>query len=144
MDGEGESVIVEDCFRLLLNLLNENHSNQTYFVETNNLMKKLCGYFNLNITNLQQKQTLNNLSLLLDIYKCLVSPANPHQQIATCQRAYAHFGLLHRLCAAIMMPALTADLLAQIISTVAQIIRGKWRQFLKLFCSTLVDLPLDT
>jgi hypothetical protein len=131
VDGEGESVIVEDCFRLLLNLLNENHSNQTYFIEANNLMKKLCGYFNLTSMNNQllQKQTITNQSLLLDVFRCLVSPVNPHQQIVTCQRVYAHLGLLHRLCAAIMMPSLTSDFLAHVITTVAQIIRGSFRNY---------------
>ena len=67
-----------------------------------------------------------NISLLLKLIRCLVAPNNPQQQIVACQKAYNHFGLLHRLCAMLMLPGIPADLLSQTLSTVAQVIRGKY------------------
>ena len=111
IDGEGgsgghhhmwSSVVVEDCFNLLINLITDNHSNQKFFVETTNLLKKLCGYFNITTTSsidLNNQQTQTNLSLILKLFRCLVTSFNSSyssqkQQSIACQRAFAHFGLL--------------------------------------------------
>jgi len=143
IDGEGgsgghhhmwSSVVVEDCFNLLINLITDNHSNQKFFIETTNLLKKLCGYFNITTTSsidLNNQQTQTNLSLILKLFRCLVASFNSlyssqKQQSIACQRAFAHFGLLHRLCATIMMMhAVPHEFLSQVIVTVSQIIRGK-------------------
>ena len=110
---EACGVVVEDCFNLLLNLLKSNHSNQNFFMEAN-YIKKIASFFNF--------ENNSNTSLLLKIIRCLVNPANPQQQIVACQRAYNHFGLLHRLSAMLMAPGLSADLLGQIMYTVDQVV----------------------
>jgi hypothetical protein len=146
IDGEGgsgghhhhhmwKSVVVEDCFNLLINLIADNYSNQKFFVETTNLLKKLCGYFNIITTtssiDLNNQQTQTNLCLILRLFRCLVASFNSSyssqkQQSIACQRAFAHFGLLHRLCATLMMMHVVPhEFLAQVIVTVSQIIRGK-------------------
>ena len=150
IDSEGAAldggVVVEDCFNLLINLLKSNHSNQNFFKEAN-YIKKICKYFDLTSTNSSSTTSNNstelidgnssnssstnwtlqktvNISLLLKLIRCLVAPNNPQQQIVSCQKAYNHFGLLHRLCAMLMLPGIPADLLSQTLSTVAQVIRG--------------------
>lgn len=114
LDG---GVIVEDCFNLLLNLLQKNYSNQSFFKEAN-YIKKICKYFELSgsddtATNWTQQKT-TNLSLLLRLIQCLVAPNNQHQIINDCQKAYNHFGLLHRLCVLLTWPGVPADLLSQV------------------------------
>ncbi|RNA34011.1 General vesicular transport factor p115-like protein, partial [Brachionus plicatilis] len=131
IEGEGSvldgGVIVEDCFNLLLNLLQKNYSNQSFFKEAN-YIKKICRYFELSgsedaATNWTQQKT-TNLSLLLRLIQCLVAPNNQQQIINDCQRAYNHFGLLHRLCVLLTWPGVPADLLSQAICTVGEVIRG--------------------
>jgi len=146
IDSEGSAleggVVVEDCFNLFLNLLQNNHSNQVFFKE-GNYIKRICKYFDLSAANkptpIQNGFELNsdanssviwtaqkskNLHLLLKLIRCLVEPTNQQQNIIDCQKAYNHFGLLHRLSAMLMQPGVPADLLSQIISTVAEVIRG--------------------
>lgn len=121
IEGEGTvldgGVIVEDCFNLLLNLLQKNYSNQSFFKEAN-YIKKICKYFELTGSDdtasswTQQKTT--NLSLLLRLIQCLVAPNNQQQIINDCQKAYNHFGLLHRLCVLLTWPGVPSDLLSQV------------------------------
>lgn len=133
IEGEGSvlrgGVIVEDCLNLLINLLHSNYSNQSFFKEAS-FIKVICKYLDLNedanrpnepddtaaagSTN-WSAQKCKNLSLLLKLIRCLVSPSNQQQIIIDCQKAFSHFGLLHRLCALLMLPGLPADLLSEVI-----------------------------
>jgi len=147
IESEGSAadggIVVEDCFNLLLNLLKMNYSNQNFFKEAN-YIKMLCKYLDLtgnhnnnnNSTNLASDlgdpnnsgawtvQKTTNLMLLLKLIRCLVSPANQQVIINDCQKAFNHFGMLHRLCAMLMMPGVPADLLSECIGTVGEVIRG--------------------
>ena len=148
IESEGSAadggIVVEDCFNLLLNLLQMNYSNQNFFKEAN-YIKMLCKYLDLtgnnnnnstNVTNLASDlgdpnnsgawtvQKTTNLMLLLKLIRCLVSPANQQVIINDCQKAFNHFGMLHRLCAMLMMPGVPADLLSECIGTVGEVIRG--------------------
>jgi hypothetical protein len=148
VDSEGSAldggVVVEDCFNLLLNLLQTNTSNQSFFKEAN-YIKQFCKYFDLNSASAKPNssssldsdvsssssgnsvwtmQKTTNLSLLLKLIRCLVAPNNQQQIIADCQKAYNHFGLLHRLSAMLLLPGLPAELLSEAISTVGEVIRG--------------------
>jgi hypothetical protein len=69
-------------------------------------------------------QKTKNLNLLLKLIRCLVAPNNQQQIITDCQKAYNHFGLLHRLSALLLLPGLPAELLGEAISTVGEVIRG--------------------
>ena len=138
IEGEGSAIdggiVVEDCFNLLLNLLQTNFSNQNYFKEAN-FIKKLSKFLDLGnsvakvsgdteeATNWTLQKT-TNLTLLLKLIRCLVSPTNQQQIITDCQRAFNHFGLLHRLCALLMLAGVPADLLSEAITTVGEVIRG--------------------
>jgi hypothetical protein len=146
IEGEGRAadggIVVEDCFNLLLNLLKMNYSNQNFFKEAN-YIKMLCKYLDLTengnssaVNNLASDlgdpnnsgawtvQKTTNLSLLLKLIRCLVSPTNQQVIINDCQKAFNHFGMLHRLCAMLMMPGVPADLLSEAIGTVGEVIRG--------------------
>lgn len=150
IEGEGRAadggIVVEDCFNLLLNLLKMNYSNQNFFKEAN-YIKMLCKYLDLtehngaaansgafnnlasdlgdpNNSGAWTVQKTTNLSLLLKLIRCLVSPTNQQMIINDCQKAFNHFGMLHRLCAMLMMPGVPADLLSEAIGTVGEVIRG--------------------
>jgi hypothetical protein len=139
IEGEGSvldgGVVVEDCFNLLLNLLQTNHSNQSFFKEAN-YIKKICKYLDLNSSTMGGNsgslngldanpaesnvtswtlQKTSNLSLLLKLIRCLVAPNNSQQIVIDCQKAFSHFGLLHRLCALLTLPGVPADLLSEVI-----------------------------
>jgi hypothetical protein len=141
IEGEGSvldgGVVVEDCFNLLLNLLQTNYSNQSFFKEAN-YIKKICKYLDLNSSTMGglsssglngldvnpgealspttswSLQKTTNLSLLLKLIRCLVAPNNSQQIVIDCQKAFSHFGLLHRLCALLTLPGVPADLLGEV------------------------------
>lgn len=118
-------VIVEDCLNLLINLLQTNYSNQSFFKEAN-FIKVICKYLDLNEDNKSEAadegassagwsaQKCKNLSLLLKLIRCLVAPSNQQQIISDSQKAFSHFGLLHRLCALLVLPGVPADLLGEV------------------------------
>jgi hypothetical protein len=133
IESEGSSVlrggvVVEDCLNLLINLLQGNYSNQTFFKEAN-YIKQICKYLDLNdsdvavvsgasadTSNGWTAQKSSNLSLLLKLLRCLVAPSNQQHVISDSQKAFSHFGLLHRLCALLTLPGLPADLLSEVSS----------------------------
>lgn len=142
IDSEGSAadggIVVEDCFNLLLNLLKMNYSNQNFFKEAN-YVKMLCKYLDLtgtspvslavdlgdsNSSSAWPVQKTKNVSLLLKLIRCLVAPNNQQMIINDCQKAFNHFGMLHRLCAMLMMPGVPAELLGEAICTVGEVIRG--------------------
>jgi intracellular protein transport protein USO1 len=137
--GEG-GIIVEDCLNLLIQLLKANNSNQSFFIEAN-YIKKICKYFDLSSKTPDSEQATSstekkswsmqktiNTSLLLKLIRCLVAPNNTNskqEQIVACQKAYNHFGLLHRLCAMlIVQEGMPVDLLCQTLATIGQVIKG--------------------
>lgn len=135
IDSEGAiegGIVVEDCLNLLLNLLETNSSNQNFFKEAN-YIKNLTKYFDLRTTNSNDNgigsdldrdnsaanwtvQKSTNLSLLLRLLRALVSPTNQHQFVQDCQNLFNNCGLLHRLCAILMLPGVPADLLSEVFS----------------------------
>ena len=142
IEGEGSvldgGVVVEDCFNVLLNLLQTNYSNQSFFKEAN-YIKKICKYLDLNSSTMSgggsngslngldangpdlsdnstswTMQKTANLSLLLKLIRCLVAPNNSQQIVIDCQKAFSHFGLLHRMCALLTLAGVPADLLSEV------------------------------
>jgi hypothetical protein len=121
IDNEGANdggIIVEDCLNLIINLLRSNSSNQNFFKE-GNFIKRLCKFFEFNneidAQVLWQEQKCRNINLLLNIIRSLVSPINQQQIIQNCQKAINNCGLLHRLCAALMINGLPAEVLTEVI-----------------------------
>jgi hypothetical protein len=123
IDNEGFNdggVVVEDCLNLIINLLKSNSSNQNFFKE-GNFIKRLCKYFEFNNNDSNESQVWHeqkckNINLQLNVVRSLVSPSNQHQIIQNCQKAINNCGLLHRLCAALMIPGLPADVLTEVIT----------------------------
>ena len=125
IDNEGFNdggIVVEDCLNLIINLIKSNSSNQNFFKE-GNFIKRLCKYFEFNngdtnsesSSQVWHEQKCKNINLQLNVVRSLVSPSNQHQIIQNCQKAINNCGLLHRLCAALMIPGLPAEVLTEVI-----------------------------
>ncbi|XP_071951927.1 general vesicular transport factor p115-like isoform X2 [Antedon mediterranea] len=127
--GSEGGIVVEDCLLLLLNLLKKNSSNQTFFKE-GRYVQKLAPFFDLQ--NNEPKsldvgwsaQKVNNVNSMLQVVRTLVSPSNPQQATATCQKVIHQCGLLKQLCTILMASGVPADILTETINTVSEVIRG--------------------
>ena len=99
---------MEDCLTVLLNLLINNASNQSYFRESS-FIRRLVHFFELNSIGDKRwlTQKINNVHLLLQVriqtidskydfniqvIRTLVSPTNANQNILTCQRTIHQCG----------------------------------------------------
>ncbi|CAF0849926.1 unnamed protein product [Rotaria sordida] len=123
--GSDGVVTVEDCLSVLLNLLQNNASNQSYFRE-GSYIRRLVGFFELNSIGERRwsAQKVTNVHLLLQIIRTLVSPTNSTQNILACQRTVSQCGLLHRLCVMLTLTTIPADVLAETINTIGDVVRG--------------------
>ena len=61
---------------------------------------------------------------MIQLVRSLVSPSNPAQNTAACQRAMRLSGLLKQLCDILMASGIPADILTETINAVAEVIRG--------------------
>lgn len=126
---EGNSdggIVVEDCLLLLLNLMKTNTSNQNFFKE-GSYIQKLTPFFDLESTAQSagwSAQKVTNIHLMFQLVRTLVSPNNPLNQTAACQKAMNSSGLLKQLCTILMASGVPADVLTETINTVSEIIRG--------------------
>ena len=105
-------VIVQDCLSVLLNLLKNNPSNQSYFRESS-YIRRLVDFFELNSIGEQRwsGQKTTNIHLLLQVdlnrsewavdhvpwssiqvIRTLVAPTNSNQNILSCQRTVSQCG----------------------------------------------------
>ncbi|CAF1054536.1 unnamed protein product [Rotaria sp. Silwood1] len=123
--GSDGVVTVEDCLSVLLNLLQNNPSNQSYFRE-GSYIRRLVDFFELNSIGEKRwsAQKVTNVHLLLQTIRILVSPTNSHQNILACQRTISQCGLLHRLCVMLTLTTIPADVLAETINTIGDVVRG--------------------
>lgn len=128
---EGHSdggVVVEDCLQLLLNLLKNNLSNQN-FLKEGSYIQRLPTYFDLKSADKAPNegwsaQKVTNIHLMLELVRTLVSPNNPQQQTASCQKVMNQCGLLEKLCTILMASGVPADVLTETINCVSELIRG--------------------
>ncbi|KAL9962850.1 hypothetical protein ACROYT_G031996 [Oculina patagonica] len=126
-------IVVEDCLLLMQNLLKLNVSNQNFFRE-GSYVQRLTPFFELeqvptpepseNQENSWSTQKVSNIKLMLQLARVLVSPDNPQQATATCQKIMNQCGLLRLLCSILMSTGIPADILTETINTVSEVIRG--------------------
>uniref|UniRef100_A0A2L2YBC6 Putative er-golgi vesicle-tethering protein n=1 Tax=Parasteatoda tepidariorum TaxID=114398 RepID=A0A2L2YBC6_PARTP len=118
-------VIVGDCLRVMLTLLKNNTSNQTFFKE-GTYIKHIAPFFDLQDPTEQgmNPQKVDNTLMMLQIVRTLVSPNNPQQVTVAAQKAMFQCGLLEQLCSILMASGVPADVLTETINTVAELIRG--------------------
>ncbi|KAG1714453.1 General vesicular transport factor p115 [Nymphon striatum] len=120
-------IVVEDCLVLLLNLLKNNTSNQTFFKE-GSFIQKLGPFFRLQsdseVDAGWSAQKVANIHLMLQVLRTLVAPSNPLQVTSSCQKVMNSCGLLQQLCTILMASGVPADILTETINIVAEIIRG--------------------
>ncbi|XP_055949873.1 general vesicular transport factor p115-like [Argiope bruennichi] len=118
-------VIVGDCLRVMLTLLKNNTSNQTFFKE-GSYIKHLTPFFDLQDSSERgwtQQKAVNTL-MMLQIVRVLASPNNPQQVTLAAQKAMYQCGLLEQLCSILMASGVPADVLTETINTVGELIRG--------------------
>ncbi|ALC48620.1 p115 [Drosophila busckii] len=131
---EGNSdggIVVEDCLILLLNLLKNNTSNTQFFKE-GSYINRLAPMFKLNEDAQWTPQKVSNLHCLLQVVRALVTPSNPQQLVAACQRAMHQTQLLQALCELLMSSGVPADILTETINAVAEVVRGEHENQLAL------------
>ncbi|CAH8653245.1 unnamed protein product [Heterobilharzia americana] len=121
-------VVVEDCLRLLLQLLDGNPSNQILFLE-GNFIQRLSFLFDLHSTeNVPSKswsaQKVVNAELAMQVVQTLVAPCNKAQLTRNCQNVIHDCGLLGKLCNIVMVNGVPADVLTKAIYALADSIRG--------------------
>ncbi|KOC65899.1 General vesicular transport factor p115 [Habropoda laboriosa] len=126
-EGNAEGgIVVEDCLLLMLNLLRGNISNQNYFKE-GSYIPKLTPMFQIPSgidDNAWSPQKVSNVHCMMQVIRALVAPSGPAQTVANCQRIIRACGLLQALCNILMASGVPADVLAETINTVAEVIRG--------------------
>lgn len=118
-------IIVQDCIVILHNLLIDNNSNQSYFREAS-LINQLVPFFDLKSGSSQSwnQQKATNVHQMLLLVRILVSPGNPQQSTASCQKLVSQCGLLKLFCEFMFASGVPTELLTETINTVAEVIRG--------------------
>jgi len=128
MEAEGWTdggIVVEDCLRLLLNLLRNNPSNQTFFKEGSYINRIKPG---LDVIETDDQgwdaQKVANMLHILQLIRTLVSPSNPSQITNSCQQATSSSGVMEQLTSILLASGIPADVLTETINTLAEVIRG--------------------
>ncbi len=81
-------IIVEDCLVILENLLLGNNSNQSFFREASllNLLVPWFDFRQVQVGSSWSTQKIKNVYHMLKLVRILVSPSNPQQSTAACQK----------------------------------------------------------
>ncbi len=121
-------IVVEDCLRLMLNLLRNNPSNQTFFRE-GSYIQRVAPFFQLTLDDEELEvgwsaQKVSNMLHMLLVIRTLVSPSNPTNVTSSCQTTVLQCGLLEKLCSILMAAGIPADILTETINTISEAIRG--------------------
>ncbi|XP_042868347.1 general vesicular transport factor p115-like isoform X4 [Penaeus japonicus] len=118
-------VVVEDCLILMLNLLRNNPSNQTFFKE-GSYIQRLTSFFTipLDAKDGWSAQKVTNIHYMLQLVQTLVAPQNSAQVVTSCQKVMNQCGLLQALTGLLMATGVPVDILTVTITTVADMIRG--------------------
>merc|ERR1719220_2893298 len=128
MEAEGWTdggIFVEDCLRLLLNLLRNNPSNQTFFKEGSYINRIRPGLEVIQTDDFGwDAQKVANMLHILQLVRTLNSPTNPGQITSACQQAISTSGVLSLLTTILLASGIPADVLTETINTLAEVIRG--------------------
>ncbi|XP_068236171.1 general vesicular transport factor p115 isoform X2 [Palaemon carinicauda] len=118
-------VVVEDCLILMLNLLRNNPSNQTFFKE-GSYIQRLTSFFTLPLDSKEgwSAQKVTNIHYMLQLVQTLVAPQNSAQVVTSCQKVMNNCGLLQALTSLLMASGVPVDILTDTIVTVSDMIRG--------------------
>ena len=148
MEAEGWSdggIVVEDCLRLLLNLLRNNPSNQIFFKEGSYINRIKPG---LEVFDTEDQgwdaQKVANMLHILHLVRTLVSPTNPSHVTSSCQTAVTVSGVLTSLTTILLASGIPADVLTETINTLAEAIRGcntNQEQFLSVSAPSVPPRP---
>lgn len=118
-------VVVEDCLILMLNLLRNNPSNQTFFKE-GSYIQRLTSFFTHPLDSKEgwSAQKVTNIHYMLQLVQTLVAPQNSAQVVTSCQKVMNNCGLLQALTSLLMASGVPVDILTDTIVTVSDMIRG--------------------
>merc|ERR1719341_2748380 len=118
-------IVVEDCLRLLLNLLRNNPSNQTFFKEGSYINRIRPGLEVIQTDDFGwDAQKVANMLHILQLVRTLNSPTNPSQVTTSCQQATFTSGVMTQLTQILLASGIPADVLTETINTLAEVIRG--------------------
>ena len=68
--------------------------------------------------------SFNCVCLFLQVVRTLVTPGNPAQVTASCQKALRASGIMEALCCILMASGVPVDILTETICAVAEAVRG--------------------
>nr|CDS25386.1 tubby [Hymenolepis microstoma] len=119
--GEG-GVVVEDCFRLLHQLLVGNQQNQILFKD-GRFVQRLAKLFEIIPDELEEASTWS-AQKLVNIFRALVSPSNKSQCVKSCQSEMEACGLLNSLWKVVMAGGVPAELLTETLYSLGELVRG--------------------
>jgi len=118
-------IVVEDCLRLMLNLLRNNPSNQTFFKEGSYIARLLPSLGDPETKEYGwDAQKVSNMLHILQLIRTLVAPSNPGQITTACQLSCRQSGVLEQLEEVLLASGIPADVLTESINTIAELIRG--------------------
>ncbi|UMM29491.1 hypothetical protein L5515_011822 [Caenorhabditis briggsae] len=144
-----DSIVIEDCLFVMLNLLRKNSMNQQLFRE-NQLVARLGGILHTFLYGNEEtedevdaaewpKQRTANVIFLLQIIRTLVSPDNNSQNTHAAQKVLNQTKILEELIRVLLTEiGASFEILAESIIVVAEAIRGNYTNQ-ELFASTVID-----
>ena len=121
-------IVVEDCLKLMLNLLRNNSSNQTFFRE-GSYIQRVAPFFELSLEEEEievgwSAQKVSNMLHMILVIRTLVSPSNPTHVTISCQNTILSCGLLEKLSSILLAAGIPADILTETINCISEVIRG--------------------
>ncbi|VDP16590.1 unnamed protein product [Heligmosomoides polygyrus] len=130
-----DSIIIEDCLFVILNLLRKNAMNQQLFRE-NNLITRLGVMLTTLLYGSEEdepdsgewvKQRTANIIFLLQVIRSLVSPDNAGNNTHAAQKALHQTKMLSELCRVLLSEmGLPVEVLTETVIAVAEAIRGNY------------------
>uniref|UniRef100_A0AC35TSR2 Uso1_p115_head domain-containing protein n=1 Tax=Rhabditophanes sp. KR3021 TaxID=114890 RepID=A0AC35TSR2_9BILA len=134
-----ESIVIEDCLFVILNLLKRNTGNQRYFradVNLPNLLNNVITRLFFPEDELEEtynpnfewpKQRISNIFFSLEVVRALVSSENLYENYNSCQKIFYQNGMLQTL-SRVIFSELGAGLetVVQTIVTVGELIKGNF------------------